>query len=318
MPEAKGHVIHACMKMHGLEPMASYENKEGKFLKQAFLITAYRDFPSLYELASYLSEHNRVYIHVDKKSRDIQEDELRQLNSLPDCVAESLCEVAWGSMNHVYAFLSLLEQAVKEPEVSYFHCITGEDYPVVSTEEMEDRFLASNQIYMDYFEPGELSPQVEIRYRYYNLFPNKNVKNPFLWQLQNFTVQLQKLFGIWRKGIGEFKDIYKGLVYVSMPRAAAEYVVDYCKHHPNYLQDLEKCQLPEEFFFQTLLLNSPFRDKIVRGNLRYMNWDKGDGGSPAYLSMEDYDAIVKGDYVFARKFHGETSKELKEAIITRM
>lgn len=287
-------------------------------MKQAFLITAYRDFPSLYELASYLSENNKVYIHVDKKSKDIQEEELKKLNRLPDCVAESMYDVAWGSMNHVYAFLDLLVQALKEPEVSYIHCITGEDYPVISTEEMDERFLKNDRIYMDYFEPSELTPQVKIRYQYYNLFSNKNVKNPLLWQIQNFTVLLQKLFHIKRKGIGEFKEIYKGLVYVSMPREAAEYVIHYCETHSSYLQDLEKCQLPEEFFFQTLFMNSAFKEQVVRGNLRYMNWEKGDGGSPAYLSMEDYDAIVKGDYVFARKFHGEDSKELKEAIIKRM
>ncbi|MBD5466272.1 MAG: beta-1,6-N-acetylglucosaminyltransferase [Lachnospiraceae bacterium] len=287
-------------------------------MKQAFLITAYKDFASLYELASYLSENNRVFIHVDTKSRDIKEKEIEKLNHLPDCMAISIFNIAWGSINHVNAFLELLAWALEEKDVSYFHCITGEDYPVISTEEMEERFLLDNRIYMDCFAPEELSEAVKIRYRYYNLFPNQNVKNPVLWQLQNFTVKLQKLFFIKRKGIGEFRDIYKGLVYVSMPRKAGEYVINYCKEHPKYLKDLKKCQVPEEFFFQTLFMNSHFRDQVSKGNLRYMNWEKGDGSSPAYLDMEDYDKILEGDYVFARKFHREESKALKEALIKRM
>lgn len=287
-------------------------------MKQAFLITAYRDFSSLYELASYLSENNRVFIHVDTKSRDIREEEIEKLNHLPNCMAISVYNIAWGSMNHVYAFLELLAWALEEKEISYLHCITGEDYPVISTEEMEERFLPHSPIYMDCFSPEELNDAVKIRYQYYNLFPNKNVKNPLLWQLQNFTVKLQKLLSIRRKKIGEFQNIYKGLVYVSMPRSAGEYALHYCREHPKYLKDLKKCQVPEEFFFQTLFMNSHFKDQVVKNNLRYMNWEKGDGSSPAYLDMQDYDKIVEGDYVFARKFHGEDSGELKEAIIKRL
>lgn len=287
-------------------------------MKQAFLITAYKDFPSLYELASYLSENNRVFIHVDAKSRDIKEKEIEKLNHLPNCMAISVFNIAWGSINHVYAFLELLSWALEEKDVSYIHCITGEDYPVISTEEMEERFLANQHIYMDYFLPEELSQAVKIRYQYYNLFQNKNVKNPFLWQLQNLTIKLQKLLFIKRKGIGEFGKVYKGLVYVSMPRKAGEYVIHYCKEHPRYLKDLAFCQVPEEFFFQTLFMNSEFQSKVVKGNLRYMNWEKGDGSSPAYLDMDDYDRILEGDYVFARKFHSKESRSLKEAIIKRM
>lgn len=287
-------------------------------MKQAFLITAYKDFPSLYELASYLSENNRVYIHVDEKSREIGEKEIKKLNNLPNCMAISVFDIAWGSMNHVYAIGELLVRALQDEDISYLHCITGEDYPVVSTEEMEERFLNSNKIYMDYFEPSQLSNEVIVRYRYYNLFPNKNVKNPFLWQLQHLTIMVQKLLHIRRKGIGEFTDVYKGLVYVSMPRKAAEYIADYCEKHPKYLADLEKCQVPEEFFFQTLFMNSSFKEQVIRGNLRYMNWESGDGSSPAYLTMEDYEPIIHGDYIFARKFQREQSKELKEALIKRM
>lgn len=36
--------------------------------KQAYLITAYKDFDAVYELASFLSKEDRVFIHVDKRA----------------------------------------------------------------------------------------------------------------------------------------------------------------------------------------------------------------------------------------------------------
>ena len=66
------------------------------------------------------------------------------------------------------------------------------------------------EIYLDYMGPNNLPPTVKVRYQYYNLFVNKNVKNKWLWLIQYFTVFLQKLIFIKRKGIGPFQAIYKG------------------------------------------------------------------------------------------------------------
>lgn len=69
------------------------------------------------------------------------------------------------------------------------------------------------------------------------------------------TVKVQKKAGICRKGIGPFTKIYKGLVYVSMPREAAAYVVSFVAKHGEFWDDLAVCQVPEEFFFQTIFMN---------------------------------------------------------------
>lgn len=282
---------------------------------QAFLITAYKEYEQLYELATYLSEHHKVFIHVDKSSREISPEHIQELNQIGNCTAISTREICWGSFTHVEAILDLIELAVKDSAVTYMHLITAQDFPVVSLDEIERRFEKSTDIYLDYMGPDGLPDTVKVRYQYYNWFVNRNVKNKWLWLLQYITVLLQKIVGIKRKSIGAFTSIYKGLVYISMPRDAAEYVLDYCREKPDYLKSLRKCQVPEEFFFQTLFMNSYFRDRIVKKELRYMNWEKGDGSSPAYLDESDYDAIQSGDYVFARKFDTEISAKLKEKIM---
>lgn len=282
---------------------------------QAFLITAYKDYEQLYELATYLSENNKVFIHVDKSSSEILLEHVQALNRICNCVAISTRVICWGSFTHVEAILDLIKLAVRDEAVSYMHLITAQDFPIVSLDEIERRFEKSKDIYLDYMGPDHLPETVKVRYQYYNWFVNKNVKNKWLWAIQYATVLMQKLVGVKRKSIGAFTSIYKGLVYISMPKDAAEYVLDYCEDEQDYLKALRRCQVPEEFFFQTLFMNSYFKDRVVKKELRYMNWEKGDGSSPAFLDETDYESICEGDYVFARKFDTRISAKLKEKIM---
>lgn len=291
--------------------------------KQAYLITAYKDFAAVYELASFLSEKDKVFIHVDKKSREIGGKEIEKLNDLKNCKAVSRYSVSWGGYDHIKAFLELMKMAVKDGEISYLHFLTGEDFPLISPLRLHERFIEDEHIYLSYIEERDFNDAVKKRYYYYNLFQNKNVKNPILWQLQNLTVHLQKVMGIRRKRLGEFHKIYKGLVYISMPVQAAGDILSYVKAHPEYEKAMYLCQIPEEFFFHTLLLNESFcqgkwKPLIVNKELRYMDWERGDGGSPVYLEDGDYEALASGDFCFARKFHGKGTEELKNKIIENL
>ena len=287
--------------------------------KQAYLLTAYKDFDAVYELASFLCEEDYVYIHVDKKSTQLSEPELEKLNALANCVAYKEYDIAWGGYNHVKALLSLMKRAVENPDVSYIHMLTGEDYLLKSPSKIHEQFIEDEHIYLSYIAERDFNEAVKKRYYYYNFFQDKNVKNKILWLIQDFTVLLQKKIGIKRKGLGEFDEIFKGLVYISMPVTAAKDILTYLTSHPDYEKDLYRCQLPEEFFFHTLLLNDEFcggkwKSHIIDRELRYMNWERGDGGSPVYLEDSDFKELAKSNCVFARKFHGKESAKLKERI----
>lgn len=284
-------------------------------MKQAYLITAYKDAGSLFELAELFAQSGYVYIHIDKKSRTITDEDIEKLNRIPGCATIRKYDIKWGGFNHVRAILELVMMAVANREVSYIHMLTGEDYPLISPKELDARFLTCDKIYMSYMEPENLPETVTVRYRYYNWFQDRNVKNKVLWMIQHMTVKLQKACGVFREGIGEFRRIYKGLVYISMPKDAAAYVVEYVSRHEEFWDDLYKCQVPEEFFFQTLFMNhNEWADKVENRELRYMDWSKGDGASPAYLTEDDYDRVKESGCLFARKFHPEMSKGLRDRL----
>ena len=104
-----------------------------------------------------------------------------------------------------------------------------------------------------------------------------------------------------------------------MPKEAAAYVIEYVAGHEDFWGDLYRCQVPEEFFFQTLFMNSSkWAERVINKELRYMDWSRGDGASPCYLVPEDYEKVMKSECVFARKFHPELSKELRDKIRTEI
>lgn len=280
-------------------------------MKQALLITAYKDYKSLRQLVYMFHDAFYVFIHVDKKSKTISETQVEELNNMKHCTAIKKYCICWGAYAHLCAVKDLLYMAAENGDISYVHIITGEDYPVVPVHEIEKRFVKDTHIYMSVMYPKQLNKEVTVRYEYYNWFIDKDVRNPLLWQIQKMTVLFQKLIGIKRNSIGEFTSIYKGLIYTSMPMEVVRYILTYMQKHPEYEKDLRSCQLPEEFFFQTLLMNSKYAGQVRETDLRYMDWNKGDGSSPSYLDMSDYENIEAGDYIFARKFHPEISKELK-------
>ena len=58
------------------------------------------------------------------------------------------------------------------------------------------------------------------------------------------------------------------------------------------------------------MCNSPYRDKIVTNNHRFILWKKQYENYPAILDERVYDEIKAGDYHFAKKIDSTISKEL--------
>ena len=76
---------------------------------QAFLITAYKDYEQLYELVTYLAENNKVFIHVDRSSKEILPQHVEQLNGIYNCEAIATRDICWGSFTHVEAIMDLMK-----------------------------------------------------------------------------------------------------------------------------------------------------------------------------------------------------------------
>ena len=277
-------------------------------LKHVFLVTAYQDAPSLNRLVNQLLSYGQVLIHLDKNSslqvKDVETHEGVQVYKK--------YKVNWGSYHHLKAMLFLLKEAMRH-NPDYVHVITGQDYPIVSAESFDAFFVEhEGQNFLD-FEPVSDGSWLQERYSYY--WFTDCIQHPKSFEFWTHPVikkllKWQKKLGIKRQHIGGFvkNEVYKGMVYVSLHRDAAQYVVNYLSKHRAFERSLRTCLIPEEFCFQTILVNSPLRSTLVNDNLRYMDWQFRDGISPCVLNETDYEAIKTSGKLIMRKVSAQSNQ----------
>jgi hypothetical protein len=92
-----------------------------------------------------------------------------------------------------------------------------------------------------------------------------------------------------------------GSGYWTLYKEHADYVTRFVRSHPKYVRFFRRGHVPDEIFFQTILLNSPNRTDIVNDDLRYVDWSDP-REAPKVLGKGDWDKLEAGDDLFARKF----------------
>jgi hypothetical protein len=92
-----------------------------------------------------------------------------------------------------------------------------------------------------------------------------------------------------------------GWAYWCLSREHVEYVHRFAQAHPSFVKFFRFAKSADEIFFQTVLLNSPFKDRIVNDDLRYVDWSSNDC-SPQILRGADLPKLAASPKLFARKF----------------
>ncbi|MBW5378864.1 glycosyl transferase, partial [Brachyspira pilosicoli] len=85
---------------------------------------------------------------------------------------------------------------------------------------------------------------------------------------------------------------------------AIKYILEYIEKNPNFLKRFNYTWCGDEMFFQSILLNSEFKNDCINDNLRYIDWSEKKGSSPKTFNINDYNIIKENinNNLFARKF----------------
>lgn len=277
---------------------------------QAFLITAYKDFDSLKELTAALSRHGLCFVHADRRGT-ITAAQIDELNAMPNVRAIRKRKVNWGSIEHLYAMLDLCRMALEDERTTYLHLMSAQDYPTLSGKEMENRFDGETRLFIQRTRTAD-HPELAHRYEHYHFMHLLNYRDSSDWA-QNWVGRIdrwQDLLHVRRK----LSVPYKGLLYVSLPRDAAEFVLK-DKNARRFLRQLRTTYIPEEFFFQNVFNETPFEARIVNRQLHFSIWDEPERGLPAVLNGGDLERIDASGCCFARKIEG--SGELAKTLLER-
>ncbi len=139
----------------------------------------------------------------------------------------------------------------------------------------------------------------------YDIF---DAKKPNQNKIIRKCIEIQKRMGFKRPLSAKMPKLYGGSTWWSISRDCASYVVGFTKKNKYFLNRFKFTLCSEEFYFQTIIINSKFVDKVVNKNLRFIDWVARNGNNPAILDETDYKKVMSSDAFFARKFDYPYSK----------
>jgi hypothetical protein len=96
---------------------------------------------------------------------------------------------------------------------------------------------------------------------------------------------------------------FGGSAYWCLSRKCMAFIHDFLEGDPLYMRFFRFVNVPDEIFFQTIVMNSLLADQVVNDDLRYVEWrDPKMAGGPAILGKDDFSKILESRQLFARKF----------------
>ena len=290
-------------------------------MKHALLILAHKDAGHLTRIIRFFREEFYVYIHIDKKST-ITPEERAALRSMENVrLVESRYSINWGGHNVLKGVVYLMRMAAGEGLADYYHLISGQDFPTKSPGEFQRYFeQRKGTEFLDYFmrPDKEWTDEGKNRLTFYSLYDFLDINKPGHVDLLRKLDKWQKKFRIRRKlPFKQYPVLYGGSCWWSLTNDCLQYVVKETKQHPFLFRWLRFAFAPDEVYVQTLLLNSPFRSRIEKDNLRYICWEKRNGNYPANLDETDFLKINGSIMLFARKIEYPISTLLMEKLKNR-
>lgn len=279
-------------------------------MKHAFLIMAHNEPAVLRTLLAMLDDpRNDVYLHIDRRADALRKEmEGTRLRRAGLHVVPRPLRAYWGDISLVETEYLLLEAASSVCAYDYYHLLSGTDLPIQTQDTIHAFFRAhAGREFVSYWHgpwhDRDLDRKVS---RYYFLTRHlKRSHSP--WHavaapLHNLALLVQKAFGLRRRHEVEFR---KGAQWFSITHGFCRYLIG---HKDFVLRRFRHTLCPDEIFVQTLLWNSPFRNRIYNaeddntGNMRLIDWQRG---NPYTWRDEDWEELRQSDKLFARKFSGE-------------
>jgi Core-2/I-Branching enzyme len=273
----------------------------------AYVVSAYKHPRQLGRLLRRLSTPNATFaVHVDRKtSKSIFLEMQREAEAVPDVHFLERHVSHWRGFGHVRATLKGIADALeRHPDFDYVVLLTGQDYPLRPPRHLEDvlgraqgrSFLTWRALPWSGWQPRGGMHRIED------------------WHL----VTYRKVHGSLplRRHIPGGLAPYGGGAYWCLARRAVEYTHDFVQRKPEYVRFFRHVLVPDELFFQTILLNSPLRDTIVNDHLRFIDWSEDPG--PTILRMEHLPALIGSGKLFARKFDATVDGRILDELDARI
>ena len=225
----------------------------------------------------------------------------------------------WGNFGHVAATIKGIQEIIlRNIQCDYVILLTGQDYPI-KTNQYIDLFFQKNMgtDFLEYFAlptshswPNGGMDRIENWHFWIfglHFWSGHRFNFPLLTRLWSAFFPF---FFIKRKFITGLQP-FGGSSYWCLSKNTIEHIHSFLNQNPNYVKFFQNVFIPDEIFFQTIILNSSFKDKVVNDNLRYISWVNE---KPAILEKNDFLHLKMSPQLFARKFDMTVDAEILDMI----
>ncbi|HEY3445980.1 MAG TPA: beta-1,6-N-acetylglucosaminyltransferase [Myxococcales bacterium] len=263
-----------------------------------------------------------LYVHVDQKSTGAMSRSL--IRDPRITVLKTSLDVGWGDITAVDASLLLFREVVSSGKPYDFVILrSGQDLLVRKglkeflAKHRGKSFLAGAHVPRgDRFSAlADLKWPRRTRARYDSAHPFRILRS-LLIRLHGLGIKPTEN----PDRLPDSVRLYRGSAWFCLSMPHVRFVLDYLDGHPWYYRAFENALVPDEWFYQTLLMNSAVAGDLVNWDLLYSRWGttKADRNHPVVLTVDDIPSIEETDGYFARKFDIEVDRGVVEYFVGKM
>ena len=293
-----------------------------RYFRQAICMVAGEDYELVLFLSRIYKDFFRVYIQIDASyiGSSYTIKQIERLRAIPNVFVITKYKSPKGSYQELQLMLQMAQMAFSCEDVYSVHFVSGNDCPMRPINQIYQFFEEHQEVsFLNLHADGkqeEMQKVAEYTCRQYYYLYDGDEKDPSVKRMSDDSIRMQKEAGICREGIGEFKELYKGVLGGTLSREAYTYCMEYVKKHPDYLKDIKYSRLRAEFFFHTILMNTPaLKEKIsagVRGGRHGWIWDDK-AKDYARPDVAQYRKIrANADMLFVRYITSDNTEVMQE------
>jgi hypothetical protein len=283
-------------------------------IRIAYILLAHHRPESVIRLVRRLQHpDHHFFIHYNLRSSDVEYQRLvAELGHLPNLQLLERHKCTWGDDGMVLGTLKAIHEIARLGFVhDYAILLTGQDYPIKSDAQFRETLAAAAGVsFMQYskwpipdWEKGRAIKRIE-NFHWHVPFPHW--ARPLGWPPSKQHLTLP-----WKRKLPGGLHPYFGSAFWYLHRSCLQYIADYVTRHPEYVRFFRHALIPDECFFQSLLMNSPLVGTISTKTLTYVDWRPP---WPGILTMADLPKLQANDALLARKFDPKTDSEILDKL----
>lgn len=261
-------------------------------MRQVILIHAHRDIAQLNALvAQLLDDEFLIYVNVDAKSAI----DIGALHPAVRLVRPGI-DIHWGRFSQVEATLHSMRQVLAEAGAfDKLLFISAQDAPLLPNRHLKRALAAlSGRELLDCVPAGPDGWDCAHRYQYFHA---GGPLAALAFRATNCAMRACRL----RRRMVHGWQAWAGSSWWALSRSCVEEVVTLVAADPALARFFRTVDCPDEMFFQTVVMNSPFREHVLHNNFRHIQWAPGAARSPKVLDASDFGAIAASPAHFCRK-----------------